>query len=123
MIELLKTIAEEMTKLDINYDFMTWKQTPVPYPYSVGQYFIEDYSEESHTLEAEFLITAWDRNKSYMRLVELDEKLKNHFRDFRKISNKTGMSIVYKSSYPEYDDDDELKKLEVRLEVVLWEGE
>ena len=47
MDKLLKEFAEAMTKLNINYDFMEWKTTPIPYPYFVGQYFIDNYVAES----------------------------------------------------------------------------
>lgn len=123
MIELLNVIASEFEKLGINYDYGSWKQTPIPYPYVVGKYFPSDYRNEDHTTEGEFMLEAWDRNNSFSRLVELDNTIKNHFRDFRKVQNKTGMQISYFISNLEEQDDDELKKLQIRLDFSYWEGE
>lgn len=123
MIELLNVIASELEYLNINYDYGSWKLTPIPYPYVVGKYFPSDYRNEDHTTEGEFMLEAWDRNTSFSRLFELDNKIKNHFRDFRKVQNKTGMQISYFISNLEEQDDDELKKLQIRLDFSYWEGE
>lgn len=123
MIEVLNIIAKELTSLGINYDLMTWKTTPIPYPYCVGQYFIVDYSAESGKTEVEFLLDAWDRNTSYINLVEIDDKVKKHFGEYRNISNGIGMTISYLTSYLEREEDDELKKLQIKLNISFWEGE
>lgn len=123
MKELLKTIADEMKSLGINYDLMTWKETPIKYPYCVGQYFITDNSVESGKTEIEFWLEAWDRNTSYINLVDIDNKVKKHFGDYRKIINDIGITISYSNSSLEREEDSELKKLQIKLAVVLWEGE
>lgn len=123
MNELLRLIAGEMTKLGINYDLMTWKETPIKYPYCVGQYFVVDSSAESGKTEIEFWIEGWDRNKSYGNLVDIDTKLRKHFSDYRMIKNNMAIAISYLNSSLEREEDSELKKLQVKLNVVLWEGE
>lgn len=123
MIELLNVIFTEFKNLNINYDYGSWKQTPISYPYVVGKYFPSDYRDEDHITEGEFILEVWDRNKSFFRLVELDNTIKNHFRDFRKVQNKTGIQISYFISSLEEQDDDELKKLQIRLNFTYWEGE
>lgn len=123
MIELLNVISTELTNLGINYDYGSWKQIPIPYPYVVGKYFPSDYKNENHITEGEFMLEAWDRNNSFSRLVELDNKIKNHFRDFRTVKDKTGMQISYFISSLEEQDDAELKKIQIRLDFSYWEGE
>lgn len=123
MKEMLNVIAKQMQLLNINYDFMSWKTSPIPYPYTVGKYFISSYERESGMTSGEFVLTAWDRSQSYFNLVELEQKIKNHFKDFRAISNGTGMNLNFYYSSPVEDDTDDFKKLELRLEFSFWEGE
>lgn len=123
MKEMLNVIAKQMQLLNINYDFMSWKTSPIPYPYTVGKYFISSYERESGMTSGEFVLTAWDRSQSYFNLVELEQKIKNHFKDFRAISNGTGMNLNFYYSSPVEDDTDDFKKIELRLEFSFWEGE
>lgn len=123
MNEIFSTIAEELASIGVNYDYGSWKQQPIPYPYVVGKYFPSDYRDEDRTTEGEFMLEAWDRNNTFSRLVELDNKIKNHFRDFQKVKNKVGMQISYFISSLEEQDDAELKKLQIRLDFSYWEGE
>lgn len=123
MKEMLNVIAEQMQLLNINYDFMSWKITPIPYPYTVGKYFISSYERESGMTSGEFVLTAWDRSQSYSNLIELEQKIKNHFKDFRAISNGTGMNLNFYYSSPVEDDTDDFKKIELRLDFSCWEGE
>lgn len=123
MNEFLKLIANEMTKLGINYDLMVWKETPIKYPYCVGQYFIVDSSAENGKTEIEFWIEGWDRNPSYTNLVDIDTKIRKHFSDYRMSKDKLAIAISYLNSSLEREEDGELRKLQVKLNVVLWEGE
>lgn len=123
MNELFSTIAEELASIGVNYDYGSWKQQPIPYPYVVGKYFPSDYRDEDRTTEGEFMLEAWDRNNTFSRLVELDNKIKNHFRDFQIVKNNVGMQISYFISSLEEQDDAELKKLQIRLDFSYWEGE
>lgn len=122
MNELLKLIAEEMANLNVNYDFMFWKGKPV-YPYCVGQYFITESSAENGKTEIEFWLEAWDRNTSYTNLVDIDTKVRKHFADYRKIINDIGITISHLNSSLEREENGELRKLQIKLNVVLWEGE
>ena len=123
MNDLLKVFAEAMNELNINYDFMEWKTTPVPYPYFVGQYFIDNYVAESGLTEGQILLVGWDRNNSFKNLVDIDNKVKKHFREFRKMVNNTSMNINYFQSNSEYAESNDLRKIEIRLDFSLWEGE
>ncbi len=122
MNDLLKTFAEAMEELNINYDFMEWKTTPVPYPYFVGQYFIDNYVAESGLTEGQILLVGWDRNNSFKKLVEIDNKVKNYFAEYKKVlSNGSSISINYFNSNSEYAESNDLRKIEIRLDFSLWE--
>lgn len=123
MDKLLKVFAEAMNELNINYDFMEWKTTPVPYPYFVGQYFIDNYINESGTTEGQLLLIGWDKNSSFKNLVEIDNKVKKYFSEYRKTLSNGSVGIHYVGSNSEYAENNNLKKIEIRLDFNLWEGE
>lgn len=123
MNRLLNVFAEEMQKLDINYDFMEWKETPIPYPYFVGQYFIDNYEHEKGVTEGQLLLVGWDRNDSFINLVDIDNKVRKHFSEYRRIKDNASININYLLSNSSYSDNDNLKKIEIRLDFSLWEGE
>ena len=122
MDKLLKVFAEAMAELNINYDFMEWKTTPIPYPYLVGQYFIDDYSSENGTTEGQLLLVGWDRNNSFTNLVEIDNKIKKYFAEYKKVlEDGSSVSINYFNSNSDYAENNNLKKIEIRLDFSLWE--
>lgn len=124
MNKLLKVFAEAMEELNIDYDFMEWKTTPVPYPYFVGQYFIDNYVAESGATEGQILLVGWDRNSSFIKLVEIDNKVKKYFSEYKKLlGNNSSVSINYVGSSSEYAENNDLRKIEIRLDFNLWEGE
>lgn len=123
MKEVLNVIAVEMANLNINYDFMTWKTKPIPYPYVVGKYFVADASAETGVTELEFWLEAWDRNLSVANLVEIEEKVRKHFNDFRIVQNGTAIAVSYLTGSPELEEDGELKKMQIKLNISYWEGE
>ena len=122
MKELLKLFSEELEALGINYDYLVWKVTPIPYPYTVGEYYESNYIEEEHKSEGEMLLTVWDRSKTNEGLIEVNQKLKKHFGDFRKIVNNTSIHISYSSSLPVLQEAENLKKQEMRFDIEYWEG-
>lgn len=123
MKELLQVISDELEELELNYDYLVWKITPYPYPYIVGEYYENNYIQEQHKSEGEFLLTVWDRNTSNEKIVEVNQKIKNHFRDFKTIKNNVGINISYANSLPVLEEAEHLKKQEIRLDVQYWEGE
>lgn len=122
MEELLRVISDELEKLEINYDYIEYKTAPYPYPYVVGEYYENNYIDEEHKSEGEILLTIWDRNKSNKNIVDLNVKIKNHFRNFISIRNNTTIHISYSNSLPVIQEAENLRKQEVRLDVEYWEG-
>ena len=121
MIELLNILSNEMSNLNINYDYVTYKKKPIEYPYCVSNVFVSDYVDEQRKTKGEIIINAWDRNLSFINLIELEEQIKNNFRSFSKIQNGVAVQISYLGSNVDEQDDDLLKKQEIRLEFALWE--
>lgn len=120
MKELLCVMSEIMDSLGFNYDYLKLKK-PLSYPYVIGEYFENDYVEETRCSEGEFLLTIWDRNISSLNIISLNQKLKEQFRDLKVIKNGIAIHLSYSSSLPEEHDSDDLKKKEIRIDVQYFE--
>lgn len=121
MKELLNVLSTEMQDLNINYDYVTYKKKPIEYPYCVASVFTSDYTYEDNQTKGEILINAFDRDISFSNLIELEEKIKNKFRNYKKISNNVAILINYLGSNVDEQDDELLKKQEIRLEFNFFE--
>ncbi len=121
MKELLNTISEIMKLLEINYDYLELK-SKLKYPYVIGEYFENEYIEESHCSKGEFLLTIWDKNLSSMKIIEVNQKIKKKFADLKIIKNNIAINLSYSNSLPVLQDIDNIKKQEIRIDVQYFEG-
>ncbi len=121
MKDLLNTISEVMELLEINYDYLELK-SKLKYPYVIGEYFENDYIEETHCSRGELLLTVWDKNLSSMKIIEVNQKIKKKFADLKVIKNNIAISLSYSNSLPVLQDIDNLKKQEIRIDVQYFEG-
>jgi hypothetical protein len=122
MKEVLQVFAEEMRKLSIDYDYLEWKTTPIPNTYVIGEYSDIIYTPENNTSEGEMLVTVWNRVGSTEDVINTNEQIKKHFKDFKIIKNNVAISINYLNALPVLQESD-LRKQEIRLDVQYWEGE
>lgn len=121
MKELLKVLATEMQALNINYDYVTYKKKPIEYPYCVASVFTSDYTYEDNQTKGEIVLNAFDRDISYSNLVDLEEKVKNKFRNYKIISNDVAIRLNYLGGNVDEQDDELLKKIEIRLDFNYFE--
>lgn len=121
MQRVLTIINAEMQKLEIDYHYLVNQKPNITYPYVTGEFAQSGYRYEDGANECDMLLEVWHRG-SLKELLDVQDKIKNHFRDFS--SNDTGFacSITFNSCYPRRDIDVTLKKLEIHLNVVYWEG-
>lgn len=122
METVLAIIEREMRLIGIDYHFMINKSAPVIYPYVTGEYNESEYSFEDASNSGEMLLEAWTRG-SYLELIRLNDKIKQHFKDFRVFENGISLHIAYNGNYPRRTNDNTLKKLEIHLQIEYWEGE
>lgn len=120
MREILNVMSNVMDELGLTYDYMELKKS-VSYPYVIGEYFENNYSNETYCTEGEFLLTLWDRNVSNMNIISLHEEIKNKFRELRVTKNGNVILFNYANSLPEQQEDGNLKKQEIRIEVKYYE--
>lgn len=121
MKDLLNVVSETMKELGINYDYLELK-SKLKYPYVIGEYFENEYTQESHYSKGEFLLTLWDKNLSSMNIIEVNQQIKKEFADLKIIKNNTTISLSYSNSLPVLQDIDNLKKQEIRIDVQYFEG-
>ena len=121
MKDLLNTVSEIMQSLKINYDYLELKGK-LKYPYVIGEYFENDYIQESHCSKGELLLTVWDKNMSSEDIIEVNQKIKKEFADLKVIKNNTAISFSYNNSLPVLQDIDNLKKQEIRIDIQHFEG-
>ncbi|MFI3173124.1 MAG: hypothetical protein R3Y58_12270 [Eubacteriales bacterium] len=125
MTEVLGYINAQMEEIGIPYEFMMWT-AKVTYPYFVGEYSETDPVTEDGLEEKTFIVTGTTRN-SWAELMEVQEKIKKHFNP---ITGKTailesgsGIAVFYSTSFPVPTGEEELKRLQINLNVKLWKVE
>lgn len=118
--ELLKVINEEMLKLDINYEYGEYT-SELKYPYAVGEYNEKDYSFENNFTSGEFIITIFHRGTE-SDLINIKEKVKEVFADYRASTNSGTISINYRNKLFIRSGEAELKKMEIYLDTEIRKG-
>ena len=83
--------------------------------------FTSDYTYEDNQTKGEIVLNAFDRDISYSNLVDLEEKVKNKFRNYKIISNDVAIRLNYLGGNVDEQDDELLKKIEIRLDFNYFE--
>lgn len=120
---MLKFINEQMSFLQIAYEFMEWTQ-PVTGAYTVGEYsgvptFNEDGSEESN-----FILTVTTRGK-WIELEEIKDKIKKHFPSVFGLRGNTdsgSIAVFFSDAFPVPTGEADLKRLQINLTIKEWKG-
>ena len=122
METVLKVIAQEMQKIGVQYYDMTNTSGKITYPYVTGEFTQSEYEFEDGSNRGDLLMDAWNRGQR-LDLVKLNDKIKAHFKDFRKIVDGVAIHISYMGAVPIRTNDDSLKRLQINLDINWWEGE
>ena len=118
---VLATIGEELEKLEVTYEYGEFKGLPT-FPYARGEYSENQYTFETNGTSGEFILTCFNHG-SELDLIELKDKIKKHFRDYRRVTEKGGISIKYRNSLFVQTGDEQLRRREIYLEIQYWESE
>lgn len=117
--EALNVIKDELRKIGVNYKFFRWQGT-VKYPYFVGEISTDDFADENGYQSGTFFLNGFTRGEVF-DLLEISEKIKQHFADFRCISESgSGISITFAASTVIAQDDAELKRIQITLSLKDW---
>lgn len=117
--ELLATFKDALDSLDINAAFRVYKGKT--YPYMTYEYYETGVSHEDGGTNGEFLCEIWTR-KEFAELIDIKEKLKQHFKQLNILVGNNAYHFDYVSSAPDETGDSELQKLQVNIATKYWKG-
>lgn len=122
MKEILQIINAEMQSLGIEYYYLYNNASTVKYPYVTGEYTETGYSFEDNSNRGDMLLEVWNKG-SQSNLIEVLNKIKNHFRDLYITKDTVVAHIAFNSAMPVRTNDSSLFKLQINLDINYWEGE
>ncbi len=133
MKDILSVLNTELNKvLKLNYCFEEYSKSKITYPYLIGEYIEEPFEKECSHTTGTLILTAFTRDRqengkktkgTRLELEEISDKLKEHFKYFRKEINKSIVSIEYDYRQPVDSADENIKKIEIYLKCDKWKGE
>ncbi len=121
-VKLLSVIGKEMTKLGINYSYLYYDSEEIIYPYVTGEYIENGYTFENGAYMGYLFLECWHKG-SNTELLLLCEKIKEHFRCFNHYEEGFTCNVSYSNKEEQQQDDIDLKKIEIQLDVKYWRGE
>jgi len=130
MKQVLKLIASEMKKADIDYHFMKNKKKKITYPYFVGELLPTEPATEDGKKEFTLVLDGFNRKSettegTLFELLEEAEKIEDHFPQIEGLTAivKNQAIVVYFSSCQSIDSGDEqLERVQVNLSIKTWKG-
>lgn len=123
MDEILAVINDQMEGLGLNYEFGKMTKSPPEYPYWVGDYTEPESITEDGKEEPTILLTGFARGK-FLELETQKATIKEHFRHGVSVITEKGSAVVvfYGSSLNIPQEDDDLKRCQVNLQIKSWKG-
>ena len=123
-MDKLKFINDEMTLIEVPYEFGQWS-SEITYPYFVGeQTSPEEYTAEDGSEQSTILVTGFHRGK-LIDLIKIKDKIKGHFSPVHGLRSKTdsgSIAVFFNGFFVVPTGDPELKKIQINLTVKEWKG-
>jgi len=124
MEEILTLINEEMETLQIPYEYEQWTGA-VQYPYFVGELLPEIPMNEDGISEYTFFLRGWTKKK-FQTAINLAATFRKRYPVTGRhvLQNGKGISIFYDTlnTLP-HDQDEEIKSVEFRFTIKLYNNE
>lgn len=123
-MEKLKFIKEQMTAIDVPYEFGEWSSA-VKYPYFVGEVTEEPITTEDGAEQSTLILTGFTRNK-YIDLEEIKAKTKKHFHPIHGLRGQTdsgSIAVFYGGAFYIPTGEMDLKKIQINLTIKEWKGD
>lgn len=120
---VLKFINEQMSAIDIPYEFGEWT-SEVKYPYFVGEYSEDEPTNEDGCEETTIILTGFHRGE-FNTLEECKKRIKKHFDSIYGLRAETEsgtIAVFYTNSFPIPSGEAALKKIQINLKVIAWKG-
>lgn len=120
MVDLLSFMNEQLEQLDIPYEFGEWTQK-VSYPYFVGSFNETEHRLEDGYTGGVFTLDGWSRG-SKISLVEVNDKIEQHFEDLRAVQEGTAFFITYGTALMIPTGEQDLYRITITLNTNEWKG-
>lgn len=120
----LQFINEQMSALEINYEFNEWT-SDIVYPYFVGDEFREDEASTEDGAETSTLLIVGFHRGEYSALDTIKEKLKKHFDPIDGLRAKTdsgAIAVFFCGAFNIPSGEADLKKIQITLKIKEWKG-
>ena len=112
-----------MTSLGLEYGFGEYSDSPVNYPYFVGEYTETESFNEDGLQESNILLVGFSRG-SWLDLENAKEKIENYFNQVGGktviADNGSAVAVFYSHSLIVPTVDAELKSIHINLNVKEW---
>lgn len=119
MKTILSYIKQQLEALNINYAYLRWNADIVD-PYFIGECTELEPTEEDQYHEYDFILTGFTR-KTWSDLDDIKTKIEKLFSTHTTIlDNGSGVVISYTGSFPIPIDEEELKKIQINLNIKEW---
>ena len=106
--------------MGINYEYLEYTQ-PLKYPYVVGEYSEIRYWFEANATAAELILTCFTRG-AMVTLIQLTNRLKRHFRDYRAVLPNGTAHIAYDRAITIRTGEEDLRRMELYFDILFTEG-
>lgn len=121
-MSILKLVDEQLTRIDIPYEFMEWTQA-VTYPYFTGELTEETVQSEGHRVYR-LLLNGFSRGPgSYAKLEGIRERIREHFdADYGlRLPKEDGCAVIfYDGAFYVPTGEAELKRIQINLFIQEW---
>mgnify|MGYP004687552801 CR=1 FL=1 len=122
MINILKTLKNELESLKIPYVYDKW-ESDVILPFFVGELDEIPTDDEDGKSEYSFTLTGEDV-ETYSNLYTYAEKLKKEYKQSKKIKLDGGYIVVsYENTQTIPIDLPSVKRIQIKFTIYLWEEE
>jgi len=120
---LFEVINTQLEGLGLNYEFQRMTKTPITYPYWVGDYTEPESMTEDGLEEPTFMLTGFARG-TFEQLEKEKNIIKDHFKHGVTVITGSGAAVVifYAGCLPVPQESDDLKKIQVNLQLKIWKG-
>lgn len=120
---MLGVMNKQLEGLGLNYEFQRMTKNPVTYPYWVGDYTEPESMTEDGLEEPTFMLTGFARG-TFAQLEDEKNKIKDHFKHGISVITESGAAVVifYAGCIPIPQESDDLKKIQVNLQLKIWKG-
>ena len=122
MMTLLMVLNDELTKLGIDYEYEV-RTAKNCYPYFIGNADITDNQPEYGGTGGTVTLYGFDFDNGMYRLLQANERIKEHFENFIAVINDQAVSIEYNSCLSFTDQADaKLKRINITMNWQSWKG-